>query len=362
MLNRRQMFQLIILALAVGFAWLLGRNDAALYKQPIAQVVAVKNLSNQSVTDEQGNEDRNKEQELTLRFLNRSGQMKVTNQYYASQAMTEPYRKGDQVILSHQASGWQIVSLKRDALLAALTVAVLGLMLILVGRRTTSWIMLALLANSVLFAGAIFWDITFKNVNVVVLFCALALLLAVVSLLIVLRFNWQALITCLSTIVATALAMIIMWLALLITGHEGVHFETMSYVTQVPVAVFYAQAVIGVLGAVMDETADIVAGLFGLAREPGQRAFHEYWDAGRSVGKEILGTLINVLFMIFIAETLPMVILMLRNGNNWSYILDQVMNLGILQTVVSAIGIVLAVPVTSLLTALILRERGGVEQ
>ncbi len=53
--------------------------------------------------------------------------------------------------------------------------------------------------------------------------------------------------------------------------------------------------------------------------------------------------------MIFIAETMPMVFLMLRNGNNWPYILDQIMNLGILQTVISGIGIVLAVPVTSAL-------------
>ena len=86
---------------------------------------------------------------------------------------------------------------------------------------------------------------------------------------------------------------------------------------------------------------------FGMRRENVTRQFSDYWQAGLSVGRDIMGTLVNVLFMIFIAETLPMVFLMLRNGNNWAYIMDQIMNLGILQTVVSGIGIVLAVPVTS---------------
>ncbi|MCI2152507.1 MAG: YibE/F family protein, partial [Leuconostoc mesenteroides] len=159
----------------------------------------------------------------------------------------------------------------------------------------------------------------------------------------------QMVVTLLATLLSTVLTMFIMFAALKITGNEGVHFETMSYVTQVPVTLFIAQTIIGVLGAVMDEAADIVAALFGLRREKIERHFKDYWHAGMNVGRDIMGTLINVLFMIFIAETMPMVFLMLRNGNNWPYILDQIMNLGILQTVISGIGIVLAVPVTSAL-------------
>jgi uncharacterized membrane protein len=54
-----------------------------------------------------------------------------------------------------------------------------------------------------------------------------------------------------------------------------------------------------------------------------------------------------------------MVFLFLRNGNDWSTIFGMVMNLGILQTVVSAIGIVLAVPVTSAVAATALWHLGG---
>nr|MWN20688.1 hypothetical protein [Leuconostoc lactis] len=80
--------------------------------------------------------------------------------------------------------------------------------------------------------------------------------------------------------------------------------------------------------------ADIVAMQFGMRRENVTRQFSDYWQAGLSVGRDIMGTLVNVLFMIFIAETLPMVFLMLRNGNNWAYRTLQ-MTLTLLTTVVT---------------------------
>lgn len=67
-------------------------------------------------------------------------------------------------------------------------------------------------------------------------------------------------------------------------------------------------------------------------------------DAGRHVGQEIFGALTNVLFLIFIAAQIPMAILFLRNGNNIGYTYDMNMALGMLQTLISAIGIVLTVP------------------
>jgi uncharacterized membrane protein len=44
-------------------------------------------------------------------------------------------------------------------------------------------------------------------------------------------------------------------------------------------------------------------------------------------------------------------VLLLRNGDSWSYVSMISLNLGLLQTLISAIGIVLAVPVTSLITS-----------
>ncbi|MCX2665840.1 YibE/F family protein [Leuconostoc mesenteroides] len=336
-------------AIAVIAAWFLLRSDSFLYQEPVGQVTHVKVQSKQKTTDEHNNTDNIYHQQLTVKLLNRNKIIKLTNQYTDSQTVTHKYKVGDQLLLTGHAGYFRIISLKRDAVIGSLVVLLLGLLLIYGKWRATSWLTLSLVANVILFAIALYIDVHLKNPNVILIFSILAIVVASLSLVLVLGRTLQMVVTLLATLLSTVLTMFIMFAALKITGNEGVHFETMSYVTQVPVTLFIAQTIIGVLGAVMDEAADIVAALFGLRREKIERHFKDYWHAGMNVGRDIMGTLINVLFMIFIAETMPMVFLMLRNGNNWPYILDQIMNLGILQTVISGIGIVLAVPVTSAL-------------
>jgi uncharacterized membrane protein len=80
-----------------------------------------------------------------------------------------------------------------------------------------------------------------------------------------------------------------------------------------------------------------------------------FWS-GRNIGKSIMGPLINVLFFIFMGETLSMALLFLKNGNSWGYSFSMVMSLGIVQSLISAIGIVLAVPVASGLTSLFIKR------
>ncbi|CAK1228574.1 Uncharacterized membrane protein [Fructobacillus tropaeoli] len=358
LIMKKQLGRLAIIAVVTILAFFFARFDSFLYPAPVGQVTAVKQTSQESTTDEFGNQDGQYTQNLTVKLLNRSGQtVKIQNQVMASQTMTTNYEVGDQILLKEYSGSYQIDTIKRDSTLLALVALLVTATIIYVRFKKTSFLLLSVLLNAAVFVVALVVDVHVKSLPVVFWFSLVAVALAALSLYLVLGRSRQAHITLAATTITTALAVFVMWFVLLVTGGIGVHFETMSFVTQVPAPIFYAQTIIGVLGAVMDESADIVAGLFGLHRESPHRPFKDYWQAGLSVGREILGTLTNVLFMIFIAETIPMVILMLRNGNNWSYILDQVMNLGILQTVVSALGIVWAVPVTAGLTAWKLRHQ-----
>lgn len=358
----KQNWQKILFVIVItALGYFLGRFDSVLYQQPVGQVTAVKTLSSESTTDEHGNQDESVDQQLRVKLLNRKDKEKVIkNSYLSSQAETIRYQKGDQILLTKSDDGYQIDMAKRDNVLFALLGLLFAGLYLAMSRRKFSFLALSIVVNAGLLLATILWDATSRSLPVLPVFVVLALLLSALALYFVLGWGLQAWITWLATCLATLLAVLAMAAVIAVTGAKGIHFETMSYVTQIPQPVFYAQALIGVLGAVMDESGDIVAGLFGLKRESSERTFADYWQAGRSIGREILGTLTNVLFMIFIAETVPMVILMLRNGNNWSYILDQTMNLGILQTVVSALGIVWAVPVTAFITATLLTKKGAI--
>ncbi|MBS9338789.1 YibE/F family protein [Fructobacillus sp. M2-14] len=341
----------ILLGMALLF-FFFGRMDSAFYQQPVGEVLSQKTSFVSDSQDEHGNQDQSYKQTLKVKVINRSNKVvEIENDYLSSKAESSRYRVHDQLLLSKIGSQYQVDMPKRDSLLFGLVALLLTGLYMASGRKKFSYLTLALVFNAMLFLSVVIWDARSRSLPVLALFVILAVLLSAIALVFVLGRTKQAFITWVSTCLATLLALVAMALAMTVTGGAGVHFETMSYVTQVPAPIFYSQAVIGVLGAVMDESGDIVAGLFGMQRESANRTFSEYYKSGLSIGKEILGTLTNVLFMIFIAETIPMVVLMLRNGNNWSYILDQAMNLGILQTVVSALGIVWAVPVTAFLAA-----------
>lgn len=340
-------------------SWLFLRHDAVLYTNPVGQVVHVTDKLTQKVTDEHNNSDIIRTQMLTIRLLNRQKTIHISNNYTQSQVMSNKYRVGDQLLLENIDNNMHILSLKRDAVVGSLATLLVGLLVIYSKWRATSWLLLSMLINIGLFGIAVVLNVHAKNANVFLIFSVLAILFATASLALVLGKTLQMSITLLTTLTTTLLTMGLLIVVLKLTNNVGVHFETMAYVTQVPATLFMAQTIIGVLGAVMDEAADIVAMQFGMQRENVTRYFSDYWHAGMSVGRDIMGTLINVLFMIFIAETLPMVFLMLRNGNNWTYIMDQIMNLGILQTVISGIGIVLAVPVTSALVGWIMSRKVG---
>ena len=116
---------------------------------------------------------------------------------------------------------------------------------------------------------------------------------------------------------------------------------------------------IGLLGAVMDAATDIVSTLFEMKRTQPGISRKQLFISGQNVGKSIMGPLVNVLLLIFFAETVTMAVLFFRTGNSIAYTFEWTMSLGIIQSLISGIGITLVIPSASLLSSLVL---GGGEK
>ncbi|OIM30061.1 hypothetical protein ATX64_01670 [Oenococcus oeni] len=348
-------FKWLFLAAIIIVLTVVAHFDYFIYKTPIAEITNVKQVSSEATKDYYGNVDHDITQKLTLKFLNterRGQEIKISNEYFKSQVITQKYRVGQQILLSHK-KWWSIIGQKRDAILV-FTLALTLSLIIFFANKLSFQIILSLGLNFIFFLLAILFDINFVSVQPVVVFGVLTIIFAFITSFMVLGKTKQFLIVLLSTLLSTAAGVAIGALTINLNGSSGVHFEYMDYITQFPIPVFYSELLIGVLGASMDEASDISAMLLGMQRERSERAFKEYFVSGMNVGRDIVGSLTNVLFMVFIANTLPMVFLYLRNGNTWSYTIDMAMLLGLLSTIISAIAIVLTVPITSWLAATIL--------
>ena len=336
----------------------LTRFDAPWYQQSVAQVTKAHVAKHATTTDEFQNEDGTYQQVLTVKLLNhtqRGRTYQLMNTYTRSGAMDQAYRVGDQVFvrMTNNQKTITLQGLKRDTALAAVAWLALALLLLIM-RFSGLMALLSVTLNAVLFYGAIQIDLMTNGGHLYTLFGGLAVIFAVLTLWLVQGFSRKMIVTLGATVAGTGIAVIISLIVFAVTHERGVTYEAMQYVTQVPRPLFLVETVLGSLGAVMDESTDIVASLFQLKQERPEIAPNQVFKSGLQIGRSIMGPLINVLFLIFMADTFAMTLLYLRNGNNWGYTFSMNMSLGMVQSLISGIGIVLAIPVASWLASRLL--------
>ena len=346
------------------FLILLVIGLGAFYQRPLAKVEQVHNEKAVKQTDEFKNVDWQTKQHLRIKMLNgkyRGQVLTVTNTYSYSGAMDQKYRVGNEIFLTrvHEKNGElhaTIAGYKRDTVIVFLVWLVI-LLLLLMMRRQGSLALLSVIVNTILFMLAIELDLKMQAAHVLLIFGVLALIFTVVSLVMILGFTRRMLATLGATIFGTLAAMLISLLVFNLTQERGIYYESMQYVTQVPRPLFLAETLLGSLGAVMDESSDIVATIFELKQLDPAVTKRQLFLAGRSVGQSIMGPLVNVLFLIFMADTFTSSLLYLKNGNSWGYTFSMNMCLGTVQSLISGIGIVLAIPIASALAALLLGKK-----
>jgi len=328
--------------------FLAARFDAPLYHSPVAQVTAVRETAKQSETDSNGNDDRLITQHVQARLLNGAGgPITLTNTYTQSQALDFPLRVGSQIFVTKTHGQYQLKDEKRDTIL--LTVAMCLLVLMILVLRRHFWLTLAsVIVNTAIFMVVVHVDISNQSVNAWLIFAALAIVFTLVTAAFIVGINRLMLIISGATVGATVLAVALGYGILTLTGYNGVHLETVKYVTQAPQLLFFVQIVVGALGAVLDVAGDIAVSVY-----PQAIGRKKKFRNGMAVGRAVLGPLIGVLMMIFVAGTFAEAVLWLRNGNPVNQTVEWVMGLGLAQSLISAFGIVLAVPLTSGAMALV---------
>lgn len=363
--NKKQTMWLVLGLILLGIvSMLFVTHNQSLYKQPLVQVIQVANGAKQKQTDSFENVDHLTTQKLVVRVLNgkyKQRRLTLTNQFSDSGGLDQEYKRGDQIFVnlhqnSHRQLSGTISGYKRDGVLVFLVWLVVAL-LILIMRKKGSLAFLSVLLNGVVFFIAIQIDLSLQGEHIMLIFSVLSFVFAVMTLLLVLGPNKQMLATLGATVIGTSIAMLISLAVFSLTHERGMYYESMQYVTQVPRPLFLAETLLGSLGAVMDESTDIVATLFELKSLDATITAKKLFLSGRKVGQTIMGPLVNVLFMIFMADTFTSSLLYIKNGNSWGYTFAMNMSLGTVQSLISGIGIVLAIPVASALAGLLLGKR-----
>lgn len=166
------------------------------------------------------------------------------------------------------------------------------------------------------------------------------------------RKTWAALLSTLCV-----LAMIMGIFDLVMRHMEELDYSTMEYLGSIdnPDEMFHAEILLSGLGAIMDVSVAISVALSEIVRKKPDVTFFELFKSGREIGYDIMGTMINVLLFVFGCGLIPMCLIRMNNSVRFVTIIKLHIPCELCRFFVESIGIVLAIPVSIIITSVMMK-------
>lgn len=148
------------------------------------------------------------------------------------------------------------------------------------------------------------------------------------------------------------------------TSEQNVYlnFNTDGRINQV--GLLFGGIMIGLLGVLYDIAIGQAIAVEELIRAGAHYTRKQVFDRAMRIGKEHIGALVNTLAIAYVGASLPLLLLLKQADVSVSYLLNgEIFATEILRILMGSIGLVLAVPITTLLAAYVLhgRSSGNVE-
>lgn len=354
---------LILTVLFIGSMLFVHQNHV-LYDRTIAEVTEMRLVDESETIDQHGNEDRLFDQELDAVIRNGEHQgsvVRLTNQYSSSGASDYRFDEGDVLFVNldearENGLSGTVTNVKRDQDL--LLAAWLFLFSILVvGRKQGLFSVISLGVNAALLVVFLQLSIAYAQFGFVAMASVLAIGFTVISLLFVNGFHPKTYAAIIATLLATLSAMLITFLTIWLTSGAGLHFESMPFVTRAPQAVFLAGIIIGSLGAVMDVAITVTSSMFAIYEKNPAIERKALIASGLEIGKDIMGTMTNILLFVYVSGSIPVLILYFSNEALLGYTLSVNLSLELTRALAGGIGIVLTIPIGLYVTARIVDRK-----
>jgi uncharacterized membrane protein len=329
-------------------------HNHSFYERPIAKVIETNLEKTTEITDSYQNEDQLYTQTIIAELKNgleRGQLIHLTNEYSSSRAFDQEYRVGTELFVSieqkkdatSELTG-TITDVKRDKYV--LFVAwVFMITLLLVGKSQGLFSIISLVVNAALLSYAL--EVYLNNTNISLLWiCGISVILfTVISLLLVNGCNEKTYAAIIATLLGTFLSLLITFFVMWITSEKGLHYEDMQFITRPYKMVFIAGVFIGSLGAVMDVAITMSSSIFSLYEKNHHISVKALKASGMDIGKDIMGTMTNILFFAYVSGSIPMLILYLKNASPWMFTLSMNLSLEFARALAGGIGIVLTIPI-----------------
>jgi len=313
-------------------------------------------------------------QTLRLRYVDgpRSGQtVNVTTQDTAS-AGTRLYAVGDHVMLAEQSgvpadATYFIEDRVRRTPLAGLLAVFVAVVLVVARRRGLASLLSLVLSFAAIFLFMLPLIASGNDPIVVAIVTSLFIIPSTYYLSHGLnRKTHAAVVGTLVALLITGLLAVVAVDAAAISGYAS---EEASYVQNLRPGIvnirglLLASILIGLSGILDDITISQAAIVAQLRSAAADMSVREVYGRAMDVGHDHIASLVNTLILVYASSALPLLLLFRYGDVPWRDVVNfEVVAEEIVRTLVASIGLVLAVPVTTLIACLMLRSGDAVDQ
>lgn len=203
-----------------------------------------------------------------------------------------------------------------------------------------------------------------EGYNPVMLVLVTGAIVTTLTFVIVSGISWKTLAAITGTVGGLGAAALISFLFMSLMKLSGFHGEEEIMLSMLDSenaidlsGLLLAGIIIGALGAVMDVAISIASSLEEIKRNNQHATYKDLFKSGMNVGGDIMGTMANTLILAYVGASLPILLLM----NAYEYPFGQLIHMElysveILRTLAGSIGLVLAIPITALVSAFLLSK------
>nr|WP_246141225.1 YibE/F family protein [Bacillus marasmi] len=343
-----------ILVLSFVISIVFVENNYLFYEKPIAKVIEVNLIDKTDTVDRNNNKDTLFTQQIIAELKNGENKgelIYLNNEFSSSRGYDHEIKIGNELFVfmnentnhTKQLTG-TIIDIKRDKFVVMITWVFIFTLLI-VGTKQGLFSILSLAINAILLSYALDLYIHKSNISLLLICSISAILFTCISLLLVSGFNEKTYAAIVATLLGTFISLIIAYLVIWFSNERGLRYEEMQFITRPYRAVFITGLLLGSLGAVMDVAITMSSSIFGLYEKNNNITVKALIASGLDIGKDIMGTMTNILFFVYISGSIPMLVLYLKNASPLGFTLSMNLSLELARALAGGIGIVLTIPI-----------------
>ncbi|MDQ0862284.1 YibE/F family protein [Bacillus sp. V2I10] len=355
---KKMSYKQIIMYTIIGLCFVASvffvNHNYSFYERPIAEVIDTKLENTSEMVDIHNNEDKLFTQSIIAELKNgeNKGQLiHLTNEYSSSRAFDQEYHVGNELFVSINTNTEEntgltgtIKDVKRDKYVLIIA-WIFILTLLIVGKKQGLFSIISLVVNAALLSYALDIYLNTSGISLVLICSISAIFFTFISLLLVNGFNGKTYAAIIATLLGTFISLLITYLVMWLTSGNGLRYEEMQFLTRPPQMVFMAGVLVGSLGAVMDVAITMSSSIYGLYEKNNNIPIKALKTSGMNIGKDIMGTMTNILFFAYISGSIPMLILYLKNASPLAFTLSMNLSLELARALAGGIGIVLTIPI-----------------